>query len=249
MVDIPQTPENIEIVEAATAKIRADEKQAKAMTKVVSAIALKHRLFGFSALVLGIGAAIGISVAGYSYYLDRQADLRKPAIMLSEALSKALSAIVLPVRATGTVDLDTSKAVPVKLNAQDSTVPLDTRGAVLRIEDSDIRKVVEVVGRYLDRRSVSPAAGQARTSLDVVKSARSPSGLDVVTRWEYAGASNGAPGQSLVQRCFVRLQSVGTSERLLEIARDEHAGNRLRDISEQQFQEALRYCIWSVSLG
>jgi hypothetical protein len=247
MDQIPNTPLNAELVETAITKLKAEEKQAKTETKVINAIAMKHRLFGFGALLFGAGAAVGIATAGYAWYLDRQSDLRKPAIMLSEALANALGSTVIAVKPTGTVDLDTSKAAAVTLDTRGSAVRLDTGDAVVHIVDADIRKIVDVVEHQLDRRSASPAAAQANTSLDVVKSIRSASGLDVITRWEYTKAGDSGQAQPPMQRCFVRQSSAGTGERLMEIARNERSGNRPRDLTELQFQEALRNCVWSVS--
>lgn len=246
MLTIPNNPDNIELVAAATAKIKADEAKAKAEKKVVSAIAMKHRLIGFGALLLGLGASSGVGMAGYAHYLDRQADLRRPAQTLIEAFTKALSSTVIQTTATGNVFLDTTNAAPVKLNTAGSAVPLDANGVALRVEGSDIRQIIEIVEHYLNRRSASPAADQAHTSLDVVKSVRSPSGLEVVTRWEYA--KDGDNAQAVVERCFVRPNATNSAERLLEIARDQRPGVRPKDISEQQFQEAIRHCVWSISV-
>ena len=241
MVDIPNTPENVELVEAAVARIKADEAKARAEKKVVSAIATRHRLIGVGALLLGLGAGAGAASGGYAFYLDKISDFRKPTATLAQALAEALRTTVINTKATGSVTLETGDAAPVRISAEGVTLPVTTDGAALRIESSDIGKVVDIVQQYLDRRSASPAASAARTSMAVVKTVPVRNG-EVQTRWEY-GKEN---PQVLVQRCFLKVSAGGDGERLYEIARDQQPQARPRDVPELRFQEAVHSCVWSV---
>jgi hypothetical protein len=239
MIDIPNTSANIELLEATVAKINADEAKAKAEKKVVSAIATRHRLIGVGALLLGLGAGAGTAAGGYALYLDKMSDFRKPTETLVEALAQGLSTTVINTTATGTVALETADAKPIRVTTEGAALPVNTAGATLRIESSDIGRVIDIVQQYLDRRSESPAASVARTSMAVVKTVPVRNG-EVQTRWEYSKENP----QMLIQRCVLKL-TTGDVERLYEVARDQQPRARHKDLTEIQFQDAVRSCVWS----
>ena len=242
MDEIPYTPETAELIDNLQNKIKADERKLKAEAKVTKAIAFKHRMFGLAGFVAGMGIAAGIGYAGYAYYLDQQTDIRRPTVQMAEMLGKVFAETVFQTRATGQVELTTKGAEPLRI-APGATVLLDGNGVVIPIDPDGWRKVLEVVDRFLVNHTPNQGGVTAITSLDVVKTARTPSGVDVVTRWEYAHGTGGA--QALVQRCFIRPTPTGGVERMFEIARDKRSGARPREVSEAHFAEGLRFCAWS----